>query len=120
VGKLRKDYEVPDAFRHNFPEKLTEKIGALRKEGLFQPFPFGTDFTGEELVVGKALKSLKRKSASKKELLPAILKAIFTLRIQSEQKPYLERMKLWKPEGFEERFYRNLLANELKEVLKNL
>jgi hypothetical protein len=29
-------------------------------------------------------------------------------------------MKLWKPEGFEERFYRNLLANELKEVLKNL
>jgi acyl-CoA hydrolase len=120
AGKLRKDYQVPDAFRHNFPEKLTEKIGALRKEGLFQPFPFGTDFTGEELVVGKALKSLKRKSASKKELLPAILKAIFTLKIQSEQKTYLERMKLWKPVGIEERFYRNLLANELKEVLKNL
>jgi acyl-CoA hydrolase len=118
TGKLRKDYEVPDAFRNNFSEKVTEKIHALRKEGLFPPFPFGTDFTEVELVVGKALKSLKRKSASKRELLPAILKAIFTLKIQDEQKHYLERMKLWEPVGIEERFYRNLLANELKEILK--
>ena len=120
TGKLRWDYEVPDAYRNNFPEKVTGKIHDLREEGLFPPFPFGTDFTEEELVVGKALKSLKQKSAAKKELLPAILKALFTLKIQENQKPYLERMKLWEPERFEERFYRNLLANELKQVLKNL
>jgi acyl-CoA hydrolase len=120
TGKLRKDYEIPNAFRNNFPEKVTEKISALRKEGLFPPFPFGTDFTEEELIIGKALKSLKRKSASTRQLLPAILKAIFTLKIQDKQKPYLERMKLWKPGGIEEWFYRNLLANELKKVLKKL
>ena len=119
TGKLRRDYEIPDAFRDNFPDKVTDKISALRKEGLFPPFPFGTDFTEEELVLGKALKSLKRKSASKRQLLPAILKALFTLKIQDNQKPYLERMELWKPEGIEEWFYRNLLANELKEILKS-
>jgi hypothetical protein len=119
TGKLRREYEIPEAFRNNLPEKVTEKISTLRKEGLFPPFPFGTDFNEEELVVGKALKALKRKSASKRQLLPAILKAIFTFTIRDDHKPYLERMGLWEPGGIKERFYRNLLANELKEVLKN-
>ena len=119
TGKLRREYEIPEAFRNNLPEKVIEKISTLRKEGLFPPFPFGTDFNEEELVVGKALKALKRKSASKRQLLPAILKAVFTFTIRDDQKPYLERMGLWEPGGIKERFYRNLLANELKEVLKN-
>ncbi len=98
---------------------LSREFSELKKEGLFTPFPFGTDFTEEEQVVGKALKSLKRKSKSKKLLLQSILKAIFILKVPHNQKTYLERMKLLRPAGIEERLYRNLLVNELKEVLKN-
>ena len=119
TGKLRADYKIPELFRNNFPEQVIAKFSELNKDGLFTPFPFGTDFTDEELVVGKALKSLKRKTKSKRLLLRSILKAIFILKIPENQKTYLERMKLWKPAGIEEWFYRNLLVNELKEVLKN-
>ncbi len=119
TGKLRADYEIPEQFRNNFPESLTGKFSELKKEGYFTPFPFGTEFTREEQVLGKALKSLKRKSRSKKLLLQSILKALFVLNVPHNQKTYLERMKLWKPAGIEERLSRNLLVNELKEVLKN-
>ena len=119
TGKLRTDYEIPEQFRNNFPDQISGRFTELNKDGLFPPFPFGTDFTDEELLVGKALKSLKRKSKSKRLLLQSILKAIFIMKIPENQKIYLERMKLWEPAGIEEWLYRNLLVNELKEVLKN-
>jgi acyl-CoA hydrolase len=118
AGKLRKDYQVPEAFRNNYPENIIAKIAAFRARGLFPPFPFGTDFTEQEQFIGKALKSLKRKSYSKRLMLKLLLKALFTLKIPQEHKPYLERMKLWQVKGLEERLFRNLLSNELKNVAK--
>ncbi len=115
VGKLRSDYQIPEPFRNNYPEKIVEQITAFRREGLFPLFPFGTDFTKQEQVVGKALKSLKRKSYAKGLMIRMLVKALFTFRIADEHKPYLERMGLWPAKGFEERLFRNLLANELKD-----
>jgi len=118
AGKLRSDYQIPEKFRNNFPEVITQKIAAFRRQGFFPPFPFGTDFTEQERVVGKALKSLKRKSHSKWLMFRMLIKALFTLTIPEVQKPYLERMGLWQAKGVEERIFRNLLANELKNVVK--
>lgn len=118
AGKLRSDYQIPEKFRNNYPEVITQKIAAFRRKGFFPPFPFGTDFTEQEQVVGKALKSLKRKSHSKRLMLRMLIKALFTLTIPEVQKPYLERMGLWQAKGLEERIFRNLLANELKNVVK--
>jgi len=119
AGKLRSDYEIPEKFRNNYPEVITQKIAEFRSRGFFPPFPFGTDFTEKEQVVGKALKSLKRKSASKWLMVRMLVKALFTLAIPEVQKPYLERMGLWRVKGLEERLFRNLLANELKDIVKN-
>jgi acyl-CoA hydrolase len=118
AGKLRSDYQIPEKFRNNYPEVITQKIAAFRRKGFFPPFPFGTDFTEQEQVVGKALKSLKRKSHSKRLMFRMLIKALFTLTIPEVQKPYLERMGLWQAKGLEERILRNLLANELKNVVK--
>jgi acyl-CoA hydrolase len=117
VGKLRSDYQIPEKFRNNYPETISQKFVTFRNKGLFPPFPFGTDFTEQEQVVGKALKSLKRKSHSKWLLFKLLIKALFTRSIPEEQKPYLERMGLWQAKGVEEKIFRNLLANELNNVL---
>lgn len=119
AGKLRNDYQIPEQFRNNYPHVISQKMEAFNREGLFPPFPFGTDFTEEEQLVGKALKSLKRKSKSKWLLLRMLVNALFTLKIPKEQIPYLERMGLWRTTGLKEKIFRNLLANELKEVLNN-
>lgn len=114
AGKLRSSYQIPEAFKNNYPEIIVEKISALRAKGFFPKFPFGTDFTEQEQVVGRALKSLKRKSSSRRLMLKALIKALFTFSIPQEQKPYLERMGLWHAKGFEEKLMRNLLVNEMK------
>ena len=119
AGKLRKDFRIPDKFRNNLPEVISQKIAPYISKGFFRRFPFGTELTAQEQVIGKALKSLKRKSYSKRLLFKALLQAVFTLTIPKEQKPYLERMGLWSAKGIEEKVFRNLLVNELKTVLRS-
>jgi acyl-CoA hydrolase len=118
AGKLRSDYQIPEKFRNNSPEVISQKIAPFIKKGLLQRFPFGTDLTEQEQVIGKALKSLKHKSYSKRLLFKMLLKALFTHAIPEEQKPYLERMGLWSAKGIEEKIFRNLLVNELKKIVR--
>ena len=117
VGKLRNDYQIPKQFRNNYPHVVSQQMASIRQQGDFSPFPFGTDFTEQERVVGKALKALKRKSRSKGLMIRLLIKAIFTLTIPKAHKPYLERMGLWQTKGLEEKLFRNLLANELKTIV---
>ena len=117
TGKLSNDYQIPDNFRNNYPHVISRLMASIKQEGYFPPFPFGTDFTEEERIVGKALKSLKRKSQSRWLMLRLLIKAIFTYTIPETHKPYLERMQLWRTKGLEERLFRNLLANELKSIV---
>jgi acyl-CoA hydrolase len=117
AGKLREDYEIPAQFRDNYPERVLKVIAAHKDEGLFPKFPFGTDFTEAEQALGGALKRLKHKKRSKRLLVPALLRALFTLSIPAYLRPYLEMMGLWQPKNAEEWLFRNLLANELRTVV---
>ena len=117
AGKLRSDYQIPEKFLNNYPQTVTQNIAAFSEKGFFPRYPFGTDLTEQEQVVGRALKSLKNKSRSRGLLIKTLLKAIFTLRIPQEHEPYLERMGLWRVKGIEERLFRNLLVNELKNII---
>ncbi|MEN8175420.1 MAG: acetyl-CoA hydrolase/transferase C-terminal domain-containing protein [Pseudomonadota bacterium] len=113
AGKLREDYRVPDAFRNNFPETIQAQMDGFRSQGLFPRLPFGTDFTDEELVLGRALKSLKKKSASKLKILSLLLKPAG--RGDTAMLPYLRRMGLDAPKGLEERLFARLLRAELAQ-----
>lgn len=60
--KIPADYQIPEQFRNNTPERLANALKEYKAQGLFPDFPFGTEFTGEELFTAFALKTLKTKS----------------------------------------------------------
>ena len=88
-------------------------MAEFRKVGLFPKVPFGTDFTTEELVLGKALKGLKKKASSKLQIIQLLLRAPSPS--QRELQPYLARMGLESPHGLEERLYARLLRAQLQQ-----
>lgn len=110
AGKIPQDWEVPAAFRNNTPERIHSVIGEFQKShDLFQRFPFGCDFTEEELKLGKALKWLKARGGSTKGKLGLLLKALRAPEPDAAQKPLLERMGLSEPDDFHGRLERRLL-----------
>jgi len=114
--KVRKDYKIPDQFRNNYPERLQAAIKPYIKEGMFQPFPFGTDFTPEEIKLGKALRGLKAVMEKKEFKLASIPSALKALTPPAASKIYLERMGLDKPKSPKETVMQKLvlfaLAND--------
>jgi len=58
-GKLPPDTRIPEAHRHNTPERLAEVLKAHKAAGRLPPFPFGTELTPAELACATALKALK-------------------------------------------------------------
>ncbi|PID77946.1 MAG: hypothetical protein CSB21_03145 [Deltaproteobacteria bacterium] len=114
-GKIEADYQIPEQYRNNYPEKLEEKVASFRKKGLFPVFPFGTDFTEEEIVIGKALKMFKAKAEkSKLSIIPGIFKA-FTAPVPEAAVPYLKRLELDNPSDFKEKMTRSIVISALHE-----
>ncbi|HOO55802.1 MAG TPA: acetyl-CoA hydrolase/transferase C-terminal domain-containing protein [bacterium] len=112
-GKVPKNYRIPDRFRNNYKERLISALKPFQKEGLFPSFPFGTDFTDEELVLGKALRGLKSKMSIKGFKLPKIPEAQKIITPPSSARPYLERMKLDKPSNAREKVMQKLVLYAL-------
>ncbi|MCG8394422.1 MAG: acetyl-CoA hydrolase [Pseudomonadales bacterium] len=115
AGKLRRDYQIPEAYRHNNPEHLhviADRLG----EKSFPLFPLGCDFTETEQRLLKALTWLKEK-VSQKEYLKLGRRALFQEGSDVEFRDELARMKLDKPEGIRERLYQRLLLTALEASL---
>ena len=116
AGKIPSDYEIPERYRHNTPERLQAKFDTYRNAGLFPAFPFGNDFTPEELVVSKALKGLKAKMASKVGTMAGgLLNVIKGGEVPEKSLPYLRRMNLEHPVTFKDKIVQSLLITELVE-----
>ncbi len=113
AGKVPADYVLPEMYRNNTPEAIGGILGRAMKSGLFPPFPFGCDFTQEELRIGKALKGLKAKTGSRKGMIKAILKALKVKDAPADIKPLLKRMDLENPQGLKEKLAQKLLISEL-------
>jgi len=113
AGKIPAHYEIPDKFRNNNPERLEENLDSFRKKGYFKPFPFGTDFTDVELIVGKALKTLKSKMTEGMSKVSSLGKAITMRTIPEEAMPYLKRLNLENPANAKEKMMRNLVVYAL-------
>lgn len=61
--KIAQDYEIPAEYRNNTPQQVTSLLQGFKAQGLFAPYPFGSEFTREEMLLAHALKVLKAKSA---------------------------------------------------------
>lgn len=115
AGKLSADYVVPAQFRNNTPRQIEARLAPYKARGLFRRFPFGTDFTDEELVIGRALKALKKKADSKLKIAQLLLQPLACE--AAALQPYLRRMQLDMPHGPKEALYARLLRAELSNVV---
>jgi acyl-CoA hydrolase len=114
AGKIPESYTIPEQFRNNTPEKLEKILAPARQKGLFPAFPYGTDFTPDEIVLGKALRTFKAAAQeSKAKVAKALLSSWFSPAPESAGK-YLERMRLDKPENFKEKIMQKVVVNALK------
>ncbi|WP_413613473.1 acetyl-CoA hydrolase/transferase C-terminal domain-containing protein [Bdellovibrio sp. HCB-110] len=110
-GKLSRSYKIPNYAKHNSLKKVKEFIGSYKNEKAFALFPFGSDFTEDEIRVGRALTKLKDQNAG--ALVRFLLKG-FSVSPQKYQAE-LKRMNLHHVRSVKEHLYRKLLLGALKE-----
>ncbi|HMN45466.1 MAG TPA: acetyl-CoA hydrolase/transferase C-terminal domain-containing protein [Povalibacter sp.] len=111
--KLPADYRIPAQARDNRPDILAARFARWRDAGLFASLPYGSDFTGEERVLMKALKGLAAQAATWAGRL-RIATAMLASPDVPEFRPLLERMALAAPSSFRERIGRRLVAAALR------
>ena len=110
-GKLPENFKLAPEYRQNLPQKVESILKTFQGDGYFVPFPFGTDFTAEKIVIGGSLKNFNLKKK------PAILKAIFIEMfrpIPEIAEPYIRRMDLHKPESRKGKVMRKIVIAALR------
>ncbi|MCU0598873.1 MAG: hypothetical protein MUE70_06380 [Desulfobacterales bacterium] len=111
--KIPAGYVIPDQFKNNYPQRLEDELAPYKKKGFFAPFPFGTDFTDQELVIGKSLKWLKAQMTEGMGKVKGLGKAITIRSVPEAAVPYLERMNLDKPDSAKEKMMQKLVIYAL-------
>jgi len=114
AGKIESGYRIPAAFCANSPERLEEILSPYRAQALFPAFPLGCELTAEELVLGKALKSLKART--RQPQWRNLADAWKVKRIPAGAMPYLKRMQLESPVAWKDRIVQRLLVLELQRA----
>ncbi|MDH4047899.1 MAG: acetyl-CoA hydrolase [Gammaproteobacteria bacterium] len=114
AGKLATNYAIPAYQRRNTPQRLREIFESTAAADHFVGYPFGSDFTLDELSVLAALNHLKRESAS---IAGKLRIAAATIRAKPSRltiQPMLRRMNLASPSGLRQRLQRRMLAGALR------
>ena len=118
AGKIEAGYRIPDGQRNNTPAALAAALRPLRAAGLFSEFPFGTDFTAEEIVLAKALERLRARTATLAGRAAALAAAPFAPVAAAAIRPYLERLQLGSPATLRDRLYARLIAAAVAATLE--
>jgi len=115
-GKIPADYEIPEEYRNNYPERIDAFIKSYQAQGQFKLFPFGTDVMQEEAVLAGSLKGLMAYKNAKP--VRTILKLVTELLkpVPEKAAPYLKRMNLENPADFGERFQQKTVIVALKNA----
>jgi acyl-CoA hydrolase len=114
AGKLPKSYNIPDAARKNLPAQIESVFIVYKDRNLFDPLPFGSDFTDEERVITKALKRLQSDTATSFSKIKTVLSALLAPPPTVNMEPLLQRMQLSQPTNNSERLQRRLVAHALR------
>jgi acyl-CoA hydrolase len=113
AGKIADSYRIPEQYTNNTPERLESDLAPYKKQGLFPAFPFGTDFSDQELVIGKALKQLKARMSQGMKKISSFSRAATIHKVPDEALPYLERLGLDRPQGAKEKMMQKLVIHAL-------
>ena len=109
--KLAADYVSPEAQRHNLPEVLEARLRPWREKGLLPDFPFGTDFTEDELAIVRSLQKLKHSTEHPIEF----MEVLFNSLVEDKHPPekYLERMHFDQIHGLKDWLMKKLFVGNL-------
>ena len=116
AGKIAADYQIPAEYRNNTPDRIAKALAPFRAEGYFKDFPFGTDYTPEEITLARALKSLKDKVSTRKYRTVAGIVRHFFSTPPAGVHPLLRRMKLATPKCIKDRAMRAAVVYALRQV----
>ena len=116
-NKLDSHWHVPKEFTNNTAENLNKTFNEFQQQGYFPHYPFGSDFTDDELVIIKALTYLKSNTKTTVSKLKLVAKAYFNKVDEEQMKPYLQRMDLLNPETREEKLSNKLLSYALLKTI---
>ena len=116
AGKVSADFRLPADWRDNSPASVRSVVSTAGSEELFPAFPFGSAFTDDELTLGKALKTLKAATATRRGKLRTVLQAVRAKDPQDRFGPLLERMGLNTPKGLREHLDQRLLIHGLQLI----
>jgi len=110
-GKLPEDFKLAPEYTQNFPQKIESLLKTFQQDGHFVPFPFGTDFTAEEIVIGGSLKAFngRRKTEILKKLVIELFRSIPPM-----AEPYIKRMSLDAPKNRKEKIMRKVVVAALR------
>ena len=114
-GKLPRDYKLPDVVKNNTPQRLADAMRNLQAQGLFPEYPFGTDFTPEEIELSRALKRLAASTGTRAHALRTVARAL-TTPLKPEHQACMQRMGLAQPRGWKQRLNRRLLGLALGQT----
>jgi hypothetical protein len=114
-GKVAHDYCIPEAARHNTPERLHAVLAPLQHDGLLPDYPFGTELTRQEIALAASLRKIKSLSEEPGHFISAAFKALLHRADPDAAKPFLERMQLEHPETTKDFLIQQLLLLELEE-----
>lgn len=121
-GKLPLEYTIPEAHQNNTPQRLAESLQHWQQQGYFPSFPLGTDFTDEEIALGKSLRKIKATMEEPRSMIKSVLRSFINKSDEAVAAPYLERIGLAHPETAKEVLLQHLLLLELEDngYLKSL
>jgi hypothetical protein len=114
AGKLPAAFEIPKAFRENYPERIADALRPARQAGSLPSFPFGSDFTDIEQRLIPALQFLQEVQRTPQRL-PALIWQGWRHRLQAADAECLTRLGLDKPSTWQERLYRALVIAALTQ-----
>lgn len=111
AGKIAHDYEIPEAQMHNLPETVASRLGAIRGSGRLPDFPFGNDFTADELAIIRVLQRMQAVADSPVQLVKSLIASL------SDDKEVpnalLERLHLDHPENWKQKLLRQLFIGNV-------
>ncbi|WP_298104173.1 acetyl-CoA hydrolase/transferase C-terminal domain-containing protein [Bradyrhizobium sp.] len=119
AGKLPVAFEIPRAFRENYPERIAQALRPARQAGWLPSFPFGCDFTDAERRLIPALQFLQEVPRWPLRL-PALIWQGWRQQPQPHDFECLARLGLDKPSTWQERLYRALVIAALAQSRANL
>ena len=112
--KIPMDYEIPEEYLHNTPDKIARLLKPYQEQGYFQPFPFGTDLTPDDVALGGSLKAMKGLAAGYPLKLVKGLVHELIRPIPKSARRHIERMKLTEPASVKERIMRKMVIFALR------